>query len=158
MIFRTLTIFILLLPAACSTGGLDAADIDNFTDEGFISDNIFQVIFKGRPDKNAKGLVEQRSTAYINAEYVLKNAALNKMAKYICGVEGETAATLPYLKNFEKYGYIWDSYYVEDNSAIIIFRFRKKDLKKDMEQIPCGGQNKKTTDKEQESSKPLIFS
>jgi hypothetical protein len=112
----------------------------NFTDEGFISDDIFQVIIKGFPDKKAKTLVEQRETARASAAAQAENTPLSKLAAYICA--GQTDGifeTIEALQKHKKYGSIYEEYYLIDNSAVIVYRFRKNGLKKDMESAVCGG-------------------
>ena len=131
--------------SACSNTPVvkEANEPDNFTDEGFISDNIFQSIVIGKPDKNTIGLVEQRTTAYKNAEYVLKSATSNKLAKALCKSQShKIKKTEALVEKFLKYGYIWDTHYKQNNYVAIIYRIKKKGLKNDVMQIPCGGKEK----------------
>lgn len=138
-----ISFFSFMILFSCS--GTQETDPDNYLDQGFITPDIFQVSVKGRPDRNAMGLVEQRKTAYINAEYVLKKAYLYRLSQHICGRNSVSQEKLKNTMDFlaenvcgEK-GYIYETYYTETNAAVIVYRFKDKDLEKSISRIPCGG-------------------
>ncbi len=137
--------FSFLLLFSCS--GTQETDPDSYMDEGFITGDIFQTSVTGNPDKYAVGLVEQRKTAYVNAEYVLVKTAVYRIARHICSDDSITREklnkTVQYLldEEYDKKGYIYETYYTDKNKAVIVYRFKDKDLKKRISQIPCGGKN-----------------
>jgi len=113
----------------------------NFTNEGFISDNEFQVILRGFPNKKTKTMVAQRETARTNAVALMENVPISKLADHICAGAGYAglSETTELLQKYKKYGYIYEEFYLIDNSITIVYRFNKKGLKKDIESISCSG-------------------
>ena len=113
----------------------------NFTDEGFISDNEFQVILKGFPDKKTKTMVAQRETARASAAALVEDVPVSKLAEHICATTQYAGfpETIKLFQKYKKYGYIYEEFYLIDNSIMIVYRFRKSGLKKDIESFPCGG-------------------
>jgi len=114
----------------------------NFTDEGFISGNEFQVILRGFPDKKAKTMVAQRETARANAASLIETVPISKLADHVCAAVNYAglSETIGLFQNkYKEYGYIYEEFYLIDNSITIVYRFRKNGLKKDVESLPCGG-------------------
>lgn len=131
---------LILTVSACAGTGAKQQPAD-FTNDGFLNDDNFQVIVRGRPDKTAKGLVEQRESARTNASFYLEKAALSRLAQYICGADKTILFdnTVQLLNDYLKYGSIYEEYYLPDNSIILVYRFSKSGLRKDITSIRCGG-------------------
>ena len=140
--YKTIPAALLLIQfLACSGFGTSEKEVINFTDEGFINDNIFQVIIKGFPDKKAKTLVAQRETAKANAAALIENTPISKLADHICAPAKYAgfSETVELFQKYKKYGYIYEEFYLIDNSITIVYRLRKNGLKKDIESVPCDG-------------------
>ena len=135
-----LCIFLTIVALACAGSSKRDFAIDLTTD-GFLDDNTFQAIVVGRPDKTAKGLVEQRKTARINATYVMERAVIARLARHICGNEKSQrfTNTVELLNGYLKYGSVFEEVYLIDNSINIVYRFKKSGMRKDLAVIPCGG-------------------
>ncbi|MCL2025458.1 MAG: hypothetical protein FWG92_01480 [Leptospirales bacterium] len=140
--YKNILAALLLLSSLCCIGlGTTKKETANFTDEGFISNNEFQVILRGFPDKKNKTLVAQRETARTNAVALIENVPISKLAEHVCAIAGYTglSETIELFRKYKKYGYIYEEFYLIDNSITIVYRFRKNGLKKDIESFPCGG-------------------
>jgi hypothetical protein len=126
---------------SCAGFLAEKKEIINFTDEGFINDNIFQVILKGLPDKKTKTMVAQRETARANAAALIDNVPISKLAGHICASAQYAgfSETIELFQKYKKYGYIYEEFYLIDNSVNIVYRLYKNGLKKDIESVPCGG-------------------
>lgn len=132
---------LLTLLFGCAILGTTEKETANFTDEGFISDNEFQVILKGFPNKKVKPMTSQRETARANAAAMIETVPVSKLAGHICAAANYAgfSETVGLFQKYKKYGYIYEEFYLIDNSVTIVYRFRKNGLKKDIESVPCGG-------------------
>jgi hypothetical protein len=115
----------------------------NYTTEGFLDDNHFQALITGSPDAGAHGLVEKRESSFISVKSQAADIALLKMAEFICrnsGVKEDKKSisdTAAGLSGYKKYGYMAEEYYNEDMSVILVYRFAKKGLRREIESVPC---------------------
>jgi hypothetical protein len=133
---------------SCGVPSVKADKPFDFTTQGFIDDNHFQVIVSEKPDKAAKGLVAQRDSALTIARNGIQKKAVTDLAQYRMGIyihekgidpttdDGRltlvkkdlTAAFLPLLS----YGRVIEEYYEKDNSAVILFRIEKSGLRQEV--------------------------
>jgi hypothetical protein len=125
--------------------------INDYTTEGFLDTDHYQVIIRGKPDEGAKGLVAQRESALNNAKSAMNEMIINSLIKYslnynisklkikdINEIENfqETKEILSKkLNKFLQFGYTAFEYYNEDNSAVIVYRIFKEDLVKKIESV-----------------------
>ena len=126
----------------CTVFFISEKETINFTDEGFISGSEFQVILRGFPDKKSKTMVSKRETARANAAALIETVPILKLADHVCAAVnyvGFPETTELFQKKYKEYGYIYEEFYLIDNSITMVYRFRKNGLKKDIESIPCGG-------------------
>ena len=139
--YKNILAALILAQFLCCILSTPEKEVINFTDEGFINDNIFQVLLKGFPDKKAKTMVAQRETARANAAVLIENTPISKLADHVCAAAKYTGfpETIELFKKYKNYGYIYEEFYLIDNSITIVYRLRKNGLKKDIESVPCGG-------------------
>ncbi len=138
--FITLIIFSLLLFSCVSRELKDQQKYD-YTTSGILSDNCFQVIVSAGPDQDLKTMTDQRENAFIKAKdsisletekqilaYYLKNKSIN-----IDSVSTETLKTLKDKSEiYSKQGIIEQEYFLIDNSAVLIYRIFRKDIKNEI--------------------------
>lgn len=123
----------------------------DYTTEGFLDANYFQVIIKSSPDRNAKGLVAKRDSAVRKAKERINTHTLGMLAEYyivsrikemgikdrkeILNMDGVYATLAEELNPYLRYGSTAYEYYEEDCSAVIVYRIFKLGLQKDIESI-----------------------
>ncbi len=152
----TLFIFIMLLiPLSCTIRYYDTNKLANdFTSEGFLDSDHYQVTIKGMPDNSSRGLVEQRESALKNAKSIMEDIIIHNLANYsleyhvqklkikdVNDIQNltEIKKELPdKMRKFLDFGHIAFEYYNPDNSAVIVYRLFKEDLKEKIEAVNPG--------------------
>lgn len=150
MIKKIIAAASLIIVTGCS--GIEKKTGDNdITTEGFLSDSVFQVIVKSNPDKNTRGLVNQRESAYMNAKsrineaasaalleywarYQEKNRVLNKNPQLLNRDNAKSIISEKFKKVIDS-GVIAHEYYRENASVVIVFRIEKNGLRQSIESI-----------------------
>jgi hypothetical protein len=146
-IFFTAMIFLSLL-CACSVPGVKADRPFDFTLQGFLDDHHFQVIVSAKPDKSIKGLVAQRESALTIARNDIQRKALADLVQYRIdiyahekgieqsAIDEQTEAIKKDLTSdflsLLSYGKVIEEYYEKDNSAVILFRIEKSNLRREI--------------------------
>jgi hypothetical protein len=133
---------------SCGVPSIKADKPFDFATQGFIDDNHFQVIVSAKPDKAAKGLVEQRDSALTIARNDIQKKAVADLAQYrteiyirekgidpttddgrLTAVKKDlTSSFLPLLS----YSRVIEEYYEKDNSAVILLRIEKSGLRQEI--------------------------
>ncbi len=125
--------------------------LNDYKTEGFLDRDHFQVIIKGKPDKESAGLVLKRESALRKAKSLMNDVILGKLIDYnldhhirktkikrienINNIEKVRRALRKGLSEYLEYGHIAFEYYNRDNSAVLVFRIYKEDLVDDIESI-----------------------
>ncbi len=119
---------------------------DDFSTNGFMSDDCYQSILEFPTDRDLQGLVKQREAAMDKAKSrgAAESMVLDRLLEYTfdnavksASPEAIKAANMPDLKqelrqrlrSFLSRGRVVYSYYNEDNSAVIIYRIERSGLK-----------------------------
>lgn len=127
--------FLFIILFLCSCAGKETR-VDNVKNEGFLNDDEFRIIVKGKPDKKAQGLLASRESALINSYQ-------NARDFVISGLKSEMIKTFPAKKtqieyNIEIANYLDAAYlkakpvaeYYESNgSHCIIIKISEKNIK-----------------------------
>jgi hypothetical protein len=125
--------------------------INDYTTEGFLDRDHYQVIITGKPDKDAKGLAVSRESALKNAKAAMNdkitaslvnyclNYHLNKLniknvndIKNLADAKKELSEK---LQELFQYGEIAFEYYNFDYSAVLVYRLFKDGLADRIETI-----------------------
>jgi hypothetical protein len=162
--FRSLSFIMLafLLPStmiSCSLPAISQENAADFKTTGFIDDHRFQIIVSSKPDSSAKGLVAQRESALLKARNDVQTAATDALVNHRLEIylmskntdpqigreESEHARPFLQTKFFPLVtrGKVLEEYYEKDNTAIIVFRIEKENLKKEIETADISGVLKK---------------
>lgn len=134
---------------ACSTQPVTTRQLaGDFTTEGFIDRDNFQVIVTGSPDKKSKGLVQSRESARKDAETKLESTVLKKLSDYaLQSFFKRTSIDVSKINNYSalaetctlkmrgylSYASVAFEYYNEDRSAVLVIRVYKKNLIDELE-------------------------
>ena len=147
-------LIILLLPvlifASCIFGS-SGRQIQDYKSEGFLNDNVFQMILQIKPDDSAKGLVQKRENAQEKSKKRLLGYSVDYMILYMINRDPKKARindpkTIPnyrelkksfrkILKPYVKKGYIAQEYFREDKSLVVSYRIYGGDLKTDLDSL-----------------------
>ena len=125
--------------------------INDYTTDGFLDTDHYQVIVKGKPDADAKGLVAARESSLNDAKSRIEDTVLNNLVEYnyqyyldkLNIKDEKKIQNVQYVKQdlrkqmlqFYSFGYIAFEYYNPDNSAVIVYRIFKDNLLKKIESI-----------------------
>ncbi|MBN2040609.1 MAG: hypothetical protein JW864_11225 [Spirochaetes bacterium] len=125
--------------------------LNDYTTEGFLDTDHYQVIVKGKPVNEAKGLVASRESALIDAKSRLKDKVLKSLTDYnyqyhiaklnikdekvIQNIQSVKQELQNKMLPFYNSGYTAFEYYNPDNSAIIVYRIFRDNLVKKIESI-----------------------
>lgn len=133
---------------ACAAAQLAQEKASDFSTNGFLDDNTFQVTAVAKPDPAAKGLVAQRESAAVKARGGLQESAVkalvecrvaifaaeHKAGPDLASLSAEAKAYLTgEFRKYLPYGAIVEEYYEKDNSASIVYRIIKSGLKSEIE-------------------------
>jgi hypothetical protein len=144
--------FIIFLCVSCMTAPpVPIEKINDFSTNGFLDQNHFQITVSSRPDSAAKGLVAQRESALIKARNEVQRKTVDSLAQYrfskfISQKENYFDELYPnsnqvlrylqdYLLKYMAYGSIYEEYFDKDNTAQIIYRIEKKDMQREIDEI-----------------------
>ena len=125
--------------------------LNDYTTEGFLDRDHYQVIITGKPDKDAKGLVASRESALKNAKATMNDKIITDLVNYnlnyhlkilkiknINDINNLSEAKKELSEKFQEffqYGYMAFEYYNFDNSAVLVYRIFKEDLVDKIEAI-----------------------
>jgi hypothetical protein len=125
--------------------------LNDYTTEGFLDRDHYQVIITGKPDKDAKGLVASRESALKNAKTVMNDKIIANLVNYslnyhskilkiknINDINNLSEAKKELSEKFQEffqYGNMAFEYYNFDNSAVLVYRIFKEDLVEKIEAI-----------------------
>lgn len=124
--------------------------INDYKTEGFLDQDHYQVIVRGIPDPEVRGLVFRRRSALNDAKSRLEKTVTDSLVNYSLnfhikesGIKEEDIINLPDvktgladgLKEYLSCGYNAFEYYNEDNSCILVYRIFKEDLADSIESV-----------------------
>jgi hypothetical protein len=125
--------------------------LNDYTTEGFLDRDHYQVIITGKPDKDAKGLVTSRESALKSAKADMNNKIITSLVNYSLNYHSKklNIKNMNDIKNladakkglseklqvFFQYGYTAFEYYNFDNSAVLVYRIFKEDLVDNIESV-----------------------
>jgi hypothetical protein len=125
--------------------------LNDYTTEGFLDRDHYQVIITGKPDKEAKGLVASRESALKSAKSDMNNKIITSLVNYSLNYHSKklNIKNMNDIKNltdakkdlseklqeFFQFGYTAFEYYNHDNSAVLVYRIFKEDLVDKVESI-----------------------
>lgn len=154
MKFNRIQAFTLVLYVILGTGCMHTrtgpGDIQS---RGFLSPDTFQVILTAAPDRKLPGLVKQRENARAAARASVSSGVILELGNYcidynlrinniiidrysqIINIEQVRAALNKNIAPYVRHGKIVTEYYLPDNSCVIVFRVRKRGLRKEIESI-----------------------
>lgn len=143
-IFKKAVPVVCVLLSACTIKYYDTEKlINDYKTEGFLDQDHYQVIVRGTPDAEARGLVFRRRSALNDAKNKIEKTVTDSLVNYNLnyhlkdsGIKKEDIINLPEAKNgitdelkeYLRYGYNAFEYYNEDNSCVIVYRIYKEDL------------------------------
>jgi hypothetical protein len=132
----------------------------DYTTNGFLDDNHYQVTAISTADPSAKGLVAQRESALIKARNTLQEKTVNSLVQYCFSrylrenrfpsedanpkLQKVRELLRVEMTGYLKYGHITEEYYEKDNSAWVVLRIEKKDLRKSIESVQISLPEEKT--------------
>jgi hypothetical protein len=126
---------------------------NDFTTEGFLDRDHYQVIIRGVPEKGLKGLVAERESALKNAKNAMNEKISGSLLTYLYNYNynklkikaGDVLNSDEVKKNltdgiqqFFASGYTAFEYYNADNSAVLVYRIFKEELIEKIESIKSG--------------------
>jgi hypothetical protein len=137
-------IFLLLFISGCLNKNIKISD---FKTDGFLNNNIFQIILNIKPDDSKKGLIEKRESAYFKAKKNLHFIITDKIAEYSINFNKNKFSIKIDSKNLEKYkkkiyinfkdiykkGYIVEEFYDDRQNLTFVYRIQEKNLKNRIE-------------------------
>jgi len=146
------TLIPIMLAASCSLVIYDTRKLLNdFHTTGFLDQDHYQVIVRGKPKAGSRGLVEGRKTALDDAAGRVNDTVIKGLSDYYIsfyvrknGLRGTMDIEgLPEFKErlagelsrFLKYGHRAFEYYEPDHSAVLVYRLHKRRLLKSIESI-----------------------
>ena len=125
--------------------------LNDYTTEGFLDRDHYQVIIKGTSDKDAEGLVAARESALKNAKAVMNDKIIESLVNYdlnyhlkkseiknVTDIKNMTEAKKELsvkLGEFLQYGETVFEYYNHDYSAVIVYRLFKDGLADKIESV-----------------------
>ncbi len=149
-----ITTMMLFLFFGCTIRYYDTNKLHNdFTTEGFLDRDHYQVIIRGMPDKGAKGLVAERESALRSAKSAMNDKIVNSLLNYLIDyhinklkIKSADIQNLADVKKnltagvqqFLAFGYAAFEYYNSDNSAVLVYRIFKEDLIEKIESVKPG--------------------
>jgi hypothetical protein len=145
-------IFILLASLNCTIKYYDTNKLLNdYTTEGFLDRDHYQVITTGKPDKDAKGLAVSRESALKNAKALMNDKITASLVNYslnynlkllnlknvndIKNLEDAKKELSGKFQEFFQYGETAFEYYNFDYSAVLVYRLFKDGLADNIESI-----------------------
>jgi hypothetical protein len=137
------------ITASCTLPAISPEKAADFKTTGFIDNHRFQIIISSKPDMAAKGLVAQRESALLKARNGVQQAAADALINHRLELyflsknvdpqvsREESKHARPFLQTklfpYVIQGKVVEEYYEKDNTAIIVFRIEKENLKKEIE-------------------------
>jgi hypothetical protein len=125
----------------------DTQPVDYIT-EGFLNDDYYQFIVKKSPEKYAKGILEKRESAYLEAKNSAAKTALESLTRYCyslylskhpgpknAGIKAKTGKFKQKLLSFTDRSYLYQEYYTSIAEAVLVFRIHKNGLKSDIDSL-----------------------
>ncbi len=111
--------------------------------EGFLDANSFQVLIKSEPEAKARGLVEKRESAFKKGNKTLISKTVIRMIE-LCSQQNPEINKID-VNNRKKIKTEFNAiatrgntvavYYLEDNSALFIYRIDVKGLRKEIDRV-----------------------
>mgnify|MGYP001769457130 CR=1 FL=1 len=110
----------------------------DFTTQGPITDDVFQVIISAKPGINTLTQYEQRESAFITAKNIVFDECINQMLRYYCFEKKTDESSIPadkmvilktIFKDFASDAVIEQEYYMPDNSAVFVVRIYSAGIK-----------------------------
>ena len=148
-IYSAAVLFICMFFISClSAPQLSLEKKADFTTNGFLDEHHYQVTASAAPDSSAKGLVAQRESAMLRARNGLQASAVKalteyRLSSYTASLKSNPnkekmmtearAFTSAEFQKYLAYGKIEEEYYEKDNSAAVVYRITKNNLKKEIE-------------------------
>lgn len=130
---------ILLCGQLLSCAGVVRDDsITDYSNNGFVTSDCFQIIVKSEPDMSSRSLTEKRDSSLKTAKEQLLPEGRRQFKAYILSASiPEQDARMPQIeKEVENYiskGYIVCEYHLEDASSVIVYRVCASNLKKNVD-------------------------
>ncbi|MBN2403070.1 MAG: hypothetical protein JXN64_11810 [Spirochaetes bacterium] len=125
--------------------------LNDYTTEGFLDRDHYQVITTGKPDKGSKGLVASRESALKNAKAIMNDKIIESLVNYnlnyhinklkiknVNDIKNLTEVKIQLSEKFQdffQYGNTAFEYYNFDNSAVLVYRLFQDDLIEKVESI-----------------------
>ncbi len=151
-IISILLVLIFLASPSCTIKYYDTNKlINDYTTEGFLDRDHYQVIITGKPDKDAMGLAASRASALKNAKAVMNDKIIASLVNYSLNyhLRSLNIKNINDIKNlddakkelsgkfpeFLQYGETAYEYYNHDFSAVLVYRLFKDGLAEKIESI-----------------------
>lgn len=132
-IYLVLIISTILVSGCKSIPELSLSKKENISKTGFLDNNHFQVIIKGKASKKHKGLVTSRENAILKARNSLQETIYLAILKNIYKKRTDSLKHNKKLRreilSYLQYGSIIAEYYDKHNNAFIVYRIKKLNLK-----------------------------
>lgn len=139
--FLPIVILALALTAgACSLARLTKINHNDYNFQGFINDDLYQVLLTDKPDRDAEGLVRQRESAFFRASKDARKKVTDLFVQYMItmyekkeklSLEPELRTQVAAkLKSLSPLMHPAFEYYHEDNSVVLGYRLYSPGLKK----------------------------
>jgi hypothetical protein len=125
--------------------------LNDYTTEGFLDRDHYQVIVKGNADKEARGLTASRESALKNAKAAMNEKIITSLVNYNINYHlnkaqiknvndvknmGEAKKELSgKMQEFLQYGETAFEYYNHDFSAVLVYRLFKDGLAEKIESV-----------------------
>lgn len=138
VLLSVISLTVLFAFAACNSYRLPEDVRYEFTTQGPITDNVFQVIVTAKPLINTLTQHEQRESAFISAKSNVTEECINQMMKYYFSEKNISESSiqtdkLDFLKDkFKKLAsdaVVEQEYYMPDNSVVFVVRIYSSGIK-----------------------------
>lgn len=141
----------LLFFSSCSASLLEKQKASDYFSEGFLNEHCFQVLVKGTPSKEERGLIDARESAFFDAKSKIRSDSESALKQYIlknaCNSSGSMRKISPEtlgdkkiqkeIKEIIESGTTVQEYYHSNNSAILVYRITQKKLQKRLISMGC---------------------
>lgn len=110
----------------------------NYSINGPLTDDVFQVIIYGKPSADSLTQLEQRESSFMSAKSMLKDECVNQIMTFYCKESGTVESLLTPEKisslktrfhEIASRAVVEQEYYLHDNSVVFVVRIYSTGLK-----------------------------
>ena len=131
-------IFVFLTFLSCASYPVPEDLKYNYSINGPLTDDVFQVIIHGKPSTDSLTQFEQRESSFMSAKNILKDECVNQIMTFYCKETGTVESLLTPEKisslktrfhEIASRAVVEQEYYLHDNSVVFVVRIYSTGLK-----------------------------